>query len=84
MRRSISLCGASLSQLRTREELLQHADDVIAGIRQGWLRLSVSHVLPLDDAAQAHRLIESRESQGKLLLSVAQLNRCFGQLHIPS
>ncbi len=74
IRRSISLCGASLAQLRTREELLQRAGDVITGIREGWLRLSVSQVLPLELASEAHRMIESRNSQGKLLLSISPTN----------
>lgn len=74
IQRSISLCGASLAQLRTREELLRRAGDVLAGIREGWLRLSVSQVMPLELAAEAHRMIESRNSQGKLLLSISQPN----------
>jgi len=74
IRRSISLCGASLAQLRTRDELLQRAGDVIKGIREGWLRLSVSQVLPLELASEAHRMIESRSSQGKLLLSISPTN----------
>ena len=72
IRRSISLCGASLAQMRSREELLQRAGPVIAGIREGWLRLNVSQVLPMELADEAHRMIESRRSQGKVLLSIDQ------------
>jgi len=38
--------------------------------RQG-LRPRVGHVLSFDEAAEAHRLIESRESFGKVVLRVA-------------
>jgi NADPH2:quinone reductase len=70
MQRSISICGGSLAQLRTREELLSRANDVIVGIRQNWLHLNIGGVMPLEQAFEAHRLLENRTSQGKLLLSV--------------
>ncbi|WP_446741946.1 quinone oxidoreductase family protein [Silvibacterium acidisoli] len=73
MRRSISLCGASLAHMHTRDELLRRADEVISGVREGWLELNLTHSLPLEQAADAHRMIENRDSQGKLLLSVAHL-----------
>jgi len=43
---------------------------VIQGIRQGWLKLHIT-VLPLEQAQEAHRLIESRQTQGKIVLMVA-------------
>jgi NADPH:quinone reductase len=68
---SVSLSGGSLSNfIRTREELLRRANDVIAGIREGWLKLHIT-VLPLEQAQQAHRLLESRQTQGKIVLLVA-------------
>jgi len=71
MGRAFSLSGGSLQNfIRTREELLQRANDVIEGIRQGWLKLHIT-VLPLEQAQQAHRLIESRQTQGKIVLMVA-------------
>jgi NADPH:quinone reductase len=57
--------------LRTPEELMQRANDVIAGIRAGWLKLNIGRVLPLAQAAHAHELLETRKTEGKLVLSVA-------------
>ena len=71
MQRSISLCGGSLLYLRTREELTFRANEVISGIREGWLKPSIGGIFPLEDAAKAHQLLETRRSQGKLLLAVA-------------
>jgi NADPH2:quinone reductase len=71
MARSITVSGGSLGNyLLTREELLRRAGDVVAGIRAGWLRLRIAKVLPLAEAAEAHRLLEGRHTIGKLLLSV--------------
>ena len=71
MARAVSLSGGSLQNfIRTREELMRRANDVIEGIRQGWLKLNIGAVLPLEQAQQAHRLLESRQTQGKLVLSV--------------
>jgi NADPH2:quinone reductase len=71
MARAVSLSGGSLQNfIRTREELMRRANDVIEGIRQGWLKLNIGAVLPLEQANEAHRLLESRQTQGKLVLSV--------------
>jgi NADPH:quinone reductase len=78
MPRSISLGGGSLANfIRTREELLRRANDVIEGIRQGWLKLRVV-VLPLEQTQEAHRLLESRKTQGKLVLSVEASRQAAG------
>jgi len=50
---------------------MQRANDVIAGIRAGWLNLKIGRLLQLDQAAQAHELLENRNTEGKLLLSIA-------------
>ena len=52
----------------TREELEWRAGDVFDWIAQGRLSLRISERIPLRDAAQAHRLLESRQTTGKLLL----------------
>lgn len=71
MARSITVSGGSSANfLLSREELLRRAGDVIAGIRAGWLRLRIAKVLPLAQAAEAHRLLEGRQTIGKILLSV--------------
>jgi NADPH2:quinone reductase len=73
MPRAVSLSGGSLGNfMRTREELLRRANDVIAGIREGWLKLNIAAVLPLEQAREAHELMESRKTQGKLVLSIAR------------
>lgn len=71
MPKSIYLAGGGLANfIRTREELMRRANDVIAGIREGWLKLNIGMVLPLEQAAEAHRLLENRKTQGKLILLV--------------
>lgn len=71
MAKSITVSGgSSANYLRTREELMHRAGDVIAGIRAGWLRLRIGKVFPLAQASEAHRLLEARETIGKILLSV--------------
>ena len=71
MPNALTVSGGSLqTYLRTREELMERANDVIAGIRAGWLKLKIGGVLPLAQAAQAHGLLETRKTEGKLLLSV--------------
>jgi NADPH:quinone reductase len=52
----------------TREELLGRARDVFSWIANGLLKLRVHRTFPLAQAADAHRLLESRQSVGKLLL----------------
>jgi NADPH:quinone reductase len=72
MPNALTVSGGSLQNyLRTLEELMQRANDVIAGIRAGWLKLNIGRVLPLAQAAQAHELLENRKTEGKLVLSVA-------------
>jgi NADPH2:quinone reductase len=56
---------------RTREELLRRADDVLNGIREGWLRLHIDEVFPLAKAVEAQRRLENRESTGKIILQTA-------------
>jgi NADPH:quinone reductase len=58
--------------LRTRDELLRRAQDVIGGIQAGLLKLRIDLIVPLAEAAEAHRLLEGRQSTGKLLLNTGQ------------
>ena len=51
-----------------RSELLWRARDVFKWIAEGKLRLRIDREIPLRDAAEAHRLLESRQTTGKLLL----------------
>ena len=44
--------------------------DVIQQVQKGRLRPVVDRVLPLSDAAEAHRVLEEREAFGKVVLVV--------------
>jgi NADPH2:quinone reductase len=57
--------------------LLPHADrvrriweDLVSFVGEHGVRPQVGHVLPFEEAAEAHRLIESRQSYGKVVLRV--------------
>jgi NADPH:quinone reductase len=52
----------------TRDELLERAGEVLGAVARGELAVTIDRVLPLDEAAAAHRLLESRTTIGKLLL----------------
>ena len=52
-----------------REELLGRAKELFSWLQSGKLRLAIDRSLPLAEAAQAHRLLEGRQTSGKLLLT---------------
>ena len=54
--------------MQTREELLWRARELFAAVESGALRVRIDRELPLRDAAEAHRLLEGRQTTGKLLL----------------
>ena len=54
--------------IATRDELEQRAAHVFGEIRSGELKVKILKTLPLSQAVDAHRLLESRETIGKLLL----------------
>jgi NADPH2:quinone reductase len=69
--RALTISGAGLGHfIATREELLSRASAVATGVREGWLKLTIDRVLPLERSSEAHRALESRETSGKLLLTV--------------
>jgi NADPH2:quinone reductase len=51
-----------------RTELLERAGDVLDWVLTGKIQLRISRVLPLSEAAEAHRLLQARETTGKVLL----------------
>lgn len=51
-----------------REELLARAGELFDWIIAGKLRLSIDRSLPLSQAAEAHRLLEGRQTTGKVVL----------------
>jgi NADPH2:quinone reductase len=71
MARSISLSGGSLvNYTSTREDLVRRSKDVLNAVKEGWLKLRIDRVLPLAEAEKAHRLLEGRQSIGKIVLRV--------------
>jgi NADPH2:quinone reductase len=52
----------------SREELLWRSGDVFNWLTAGELKVRIDHQLPLAETAEAHRLLESRQTAGKLLL----------------
>ena len=66
---SLFLTRPSLAHyVLTREELLWRAGDVLGWAASGQLRVHIGGEFPLTAAAEAHRMLESRETMGKLLL----------------
>jgi NADPH2:quinone reductase len=53
----------------TRDELVARARDVFDWVGNGVLKLRIHRALPLAQAAEAHRMLEARETVGKLLLT---------------
>ncbi|MFG2409549.1 quinone oxidoreductase family protein [Streptomyces brevispora] len=72
MERSLSVSGGDLWHfMQNREDMLSRANAVTEGIESGWLKPHISRVLPLADAAEAHRLLGERQTIGKILLSTS-------------
>lgn len=69
--RSITVSGGSLfNHINTTDELKQRSKAVLNGIKKGWLKLRIDHVLPLEEAAEAQSLLESRQTIGKVVLKI--------------
>jgi NADPH2:quinone reductase len=51
-----------------REELLARSSQVLGWIRDGVLKLTIFREMPLSRAAEAHRMLEARQTAGKVLL----------------
>jgi NADPH2:quinone reductase len=69
-RGSVFLTRPSLAHhVLTRDELLWRANDVLGAVAAGTLQLRIDRIYPLDQAATAHRDLESRRTIGKLLLA---------------
>jgi NADPH2:quinone reductase len=54
--------------IATRDDLLQRSRDLLNWLIKGELKVRIDRQIPLVDAAEAHRLLASRETAGKLLL----------------
>jgi NADPH2:quinone reductase len=69
---SLFLTRPSLAHyLLTRDELLWRASDVFKGLQTGRLTLNLHRTFPLDQVADAHRLLEGRVTTGKIVLTVS-------------
>ena len=69
--KSISISGGSLGNyIATREELLRRSGEVVKAVKEGWLKLRIGQVLPLAEAEKAHRMLEGRQTMGKIVLKV--------------
>lgn len=69
MARSLTVSGGTLfNYIMSKEELMMRAKAVIEGVQKGWLKLRIDQTFPLEQASEAHRLLEGRKSIGKLIL----------------
>jgi NADPH2:quinone reductase len=70
-RGSLFLTRPSLAHYNLdRAEILGRATDVLSWMEKGELDVAIDRVLPLAQAAEAHRLLESRKTSGKLVLAI--------------
>ena len=53
---------------RDREELVGRAEEVFGWAMEGKLEVWIDRILPLEEAGYAHRLLEGRQTLGKVLL----------------
>jgi NADPH2:quinone reductase len=68
--RSLKISAFGLDQEREPERWEAARRDLLRWVEDGALRLTISRVLPLSAAAEAHRLMDSRQVVGKMLLNV--------------
>ncbi len=68
---SLFLTRPGLNQhIATREELLSRAEAVFGWLNEGSVKLRIDRVLRLEEAAEAHRALESRGTTGKIVLAM--------------
>jgi NADPH:quinone reductase len=68
-KKSIFLTRPTLASYTSRrDELVWRAGELFESIASGRVRIRIDRELPLRDAGEAHRLLESRQTVGKLLL----------------
>ncbi len=53
----------------TQEEIDWRAGDILEWVAEGKLHVRIDRSLPLQEAAQAHQALESRQTKGKILLT---------------
>jgi NADPH:quinone reductase len=52
-----------------RAELLQRSEDLFNWTKSGQLKLRVENIIPMSEAAEAHRQLEARKTSGKVILT---------------
>ncbi|WP_040208757.1 quinone oxidoreductase family protein [Neobacillus jeddahensis] len=69
MARNQSVIGFFLPQIMRKPELLQPSlVELFTFLGEGKLKLTIGGVFPLEEAEQVHTLLQSRKTQGKLIL----------------
>ncbi|MEI6042860.1 MAG: quinone oxidoreductase [Chloroflexota bacterium] len=64
-----AVIGFHLRQVSTRPEIMNPSmTELLNYIVSGRVKLLVNHVFPLDEAAEAHRQMENRQTMGKIVL----------------
>lgn len=67
--RNLKISAFGLRQDLRPEAWRAARQDLLRSVEEGALRLTIARVMPLAEAAEAHRLLESRQVVGKLLLA---------------
>lgn len=72
-RRAVAICGFSFGQFSSRQpqRVADGAGPLLEFLRNGQVSPPVGRLLPLGGAGQAHELLSGRQSQGKVILTVA-------------
>jgi NADPH:quinone reductase len=69
MEKNLSVIGFFLPQIMRKSELYQQSlQELLTYVQTGKLILAIGGVYPLEQAAEVHRLLQSRKTHGKLIL----------------
>jgi NADPH:quinone reductase-like Zn-dependent oxidoreductase len=72
MRGNIAVIGVHLGRLKSRGELLQNElEEIFRLYAAGQIKPVIGKSFPLEQAAEAHRYIHTRQNIGKVILTVA-------------
>jgi NADPH:quinone reductase-like Zn-dependent oxidoreductase len=70
--RNLAVIGVHLGRMQGREALMKkEMDEILRMVQAGEIKPVIAKVFPLEQAADAHRFIHSRQNIGKVLLSVS-------------
>jgi len=68
---SFTVCRPTVSDyLQAREDFLRSATEIFDWINNGIIKIKITAVIPLKDVASAHKLLEGRQTTGKIILTV--------------